>query len=339
MPRASQASKWPDWCEICIIRARYSAARCADRHRGRSSSGALRARWPSNRFRPCPLEASHVGNDSRSPRPAIAPGRAARAPARGRANPRPGRMPAACAAPTCTWSTASCPSPKLPLVPGPRDRRHRRALGAGVEPLRGRRARRRALARLHLRHVRATAAAGRENLCDDAALHRLHARRRLRRVHGGRRALLPSACRTPTRDVEAAPLLCAGLIGYRALRMAGHGAAARPLRLRRRRAHRRPGRPPPGPARSSPSPAPATPRRRLRARPGRGLGRRLRRAAAGAARRRHPFAPVGALVPAALRGDGQGRHGRLRRHPHERHPGFPYRSAVGRARACARSPT
>ncbi len=50
-------------------------------------------------------------------------------------------------------------------------------------------------------------------------------------------------------DAEAAPLLCAGLIGHRAHRMAGDGEAARPLRLRRRRPHRRAGRPPSGPAR------------------------------------------------------------------------------------------
>ena len=36
------------------------------------------------------------------------------------------------------------------------------------------------------------------------------------------------------------------------------------------------------------------------------------------------FAPAGELVPAALRGSAQGRACRLRRHPHERHPSFPY---------------
>ena len=50
-------------------------------------------------------------------------------------------------------------------------------------------------------------------------------------------------------DLQAAPLLCAGLIGYRALRLAGDADAPRPLRLRRRGAHHRPGRAPPGPAR------------------------------------------------------------------------------------------
>ena len=53
-----------------------------------------------------------------------------------------------------------------------------------------------------------------------------------------------TAFRFPTvrADEELAPLLCAGLIGYRALRAAGDGESARPLRLRRRRAHRRAGR-------------------------------------------------------------------------------------------------
>ena len=36
---------------------------------------------------------------------------------------------------------------------------------------------------------------------------------------------------------EAAPLLCAGLIGWRSYRMAGEAAALGPLRLRRRRPH------------------------------------------------------------------------------------------------------
>ena len=53
-----------------------------------------------------------------------------------------------------------------------------------------------------------------------------------------------SASRSPSGygDLEAAPLLCAGLIGYRALRLAGDARAARALRLRRGGAHRRAGR-------------------------------------------------------------------------------------------------
>ncbi len=45
-------------------------------------------------------------------------------------------------------------------------------------------------------------------------------------------------------DLQAAPLLCAGLIGYRALRLVGRGGADRLLRLRRRRPHPLPGRRP-----------------------------------------------------------------------------------------------
>ena len=60
---------------------------------------------------------------------------------------------------------------------------------------------------------------GRENLCP-RAVHRLRRRRRLRRARGRRRALLPRA-RPADAGVETAPLLCAGLIGYRALRMCG----------------------------------------------------------------------------------------------------------------------
>jgi len=48
-------------------------------------------------------------------------------------------------------------------------------------------------------------------------------------------------------DAEAAPLLCAGLIGYRLAAHGGRGAPSRPLRLRRRRPYRRPGRRPRGP--------------------------------------------------------------------------------------------
>ena len=47
-------------------------------------------------------------------------------------------------------------------------------------------------------------------------------------------------------DVEAAPLLCAGLIGYRALAAAGDARRLGHLRLRRGGAHHRPGRRPRG---------------------------------------------------------------------------------------------
>ena len=52
------------------------------------------------------------------------------------------------------------------------------------------------------------------------ALHRLRPRRRLRRVRGRRRALLLPAPGGLSATSQAAPLLCAGLIGYRSLRAA-----------------------------------------------------------------------------------------------------------------------
>ena len=136
-----------------------------------------------------------------------------------------------------------------------------------------------------------------------SALHRLGRRRRLRRVRRGPRGATPTGCRTTFDDAQAAPLLCAGIIGYRALRRAAlpPGRPARHLRLRRRR--------PTSPPRS-PSPQGATvhvltrsaagPRAGAGAR--RGLGARRRRRAARAARRRHPVR--------ARRRAGAGRAGR-----------------------------
>ena len=63
--------------------------------------------------------------------------------------------------------------------------------------------------------------AGRENLCDNAQLHRLHGRRRIRGVRRRRSPLLFSRCRRRSDDGRLAPWLCAGLIGYRALHAAG----------------------------------------------------------------------------------------------------------------------
>jgi propanol-preferring alcohol dehydrogenase len=101
-------------------------------------------------------------------------------------------------------------------------------------------------------------------------------------------------------DARAAPLLCAGLIGYRALRLVGDaerlglygfGSSAHIIAQVARWEGRR----------SSRSRARAT--RRLA--PSRGSsapsGPRFGRAATGGARRRILFAPAGELVPAALR--------------------------------------
>ena len=120
-----------------------------------------------------------------------------------------------------------------------------------------------------------------------------------------------SASRSPTGydDVEAAPLLCAGLIGYRSLRLAGDaerlglygfGAAAHIIAQVARA---------PGADACSPSRGRATRR---------DSGSRASSAPTGpAAPTSAPpepldaaivFAPVGALVPAALRAVAQGRH-------------------------------
>ncbi len=104
-----------------------------------------------------------------------------------------------------------------------------------------------------------------------------------------------------TPSEQAAPLLCAGLIGYRALRMAAtrgvwaSTASATPRTSSRQVAAGRAGE-------CSPSPGPATRRRRTSRASSAPSGR-----AAPTSRRREPldaaiiFAPVGALVPAALR--------------------------------------
>ena len=149
-----------------------------------------------------------------------------------------------------------------------------------------------------------------------------------------------SRSRTGIRDLQAAPLLCAGLIGYRALRMRGRRRAARHLRLRRRGAHRRAGRAPPGPAR-------VRVHARGRRRQAQAFARALGAEWAGASDERRPSRSTrrsssrrsARWCPPRSRALGQGRHRRLRRHPHERHPVVPLRAPVGRAgRALGREP-
>ena len=219
---------------------------------------------------------------------------------------RPGRgrccsrfAPAASAAPTCTSSTASSPTRSCRSCSATRSSARVVELGAGVDALRARRPRRRALAGLDLRRLPLLPVGPREPL-RPRALHRLHARRRLRRVRGGRRALLLPAPGGYT-DLQAAPLLCAGLIGYRALRLAGDaerlglygfGAAAHIIAQVARwqgrrvfaftRAGRRGER-----RRSRASSAPSGPAGRTSRRPSRST-------------RRSSSRPAGALVPAAL---------------------------------------
>ena len=105
-------------------------------------------------------------------------------------------------------------------------------------------------------------------------------------------------------DLQAAPLLCAGLIGYRALRHGRRRRAARPLRLRRRRPHHRPGGAPPGPARVRVHASRGRRRRRRFARElgAEWAGRLGGSAARGAGRARSSSRPVGELVPGRAAG-------------------------------------
>jgi propanol-preferring alcohol dehydrogenase len=111
------------------------------------------------------------------------------------------------------------PDPKLPIIPGHEIVGHVAALGEGVDrfeigerigvPWLG-------FTCGTCRHC----ASGRENLCDDASFTGY-------RIDGGYAEYTVADARYcfPIHgdfdDAEAAPLLCAGLIGYRALRMAG----------------------------------------------------------------------------------------------------------------------
>ena len=131
-------------------------------------------------------------------------------------------------------------------------------------------------------------------------------------------------------DEQAAPLLCAGLIGYRALGMAGAAAAigiygfgvAGHLMAQVARA---------GPGRLCVH-AP-------RDENAQALARSLGVHWAGGSDEAPPasmeaailFAPVGELVARGAAALGSGRHGGVRRHPHERHSSVPLSPAVGRA--------
>ena len=154
--------------------------------------------------------------------------------------------PAACAAPTCTSATARCAArgcrwsrairsspPCWRRAPTPRTRRARAWASRGWAGPTGRAASAPAGARTSASAPRFT------GLDRDGGYA-------TRAVADARYAFaLPEGFG----DLEAAPLLCAGLIGHRALRMTGDAAAPRALRLRRQRAHRLPGRAASGPAR------------------------------------------------------------------------------------------
>ena len=84
----------------------------------------------------------------------------------------------------------------------------------------------------------AVCVSGHENLCPDARFTGYHADGGYADyavVDAGYSFKLPDSYG----DVDAAPLLCAGLIGFRAYRMAGEGRRLGTLRLRRGSAHRR----------------------------------------------------------------------------------------------------
>ena len=109
--------------------------------------------------------------------------------------------------------------PKAAHHPRPRDRRSIEALGAGVTDFRIGQRVGHPMARPHLRTL-PLLSHGRTRTCAMPGLHRLQDGRRLRGVDRRRcRILLPLA--RDLRRCDAAPLLCAGLIGCRTLRMAG----------------------------------------------------------------------------------------------------------------------
>ena len=198
-----------------------------------------------------------------------------------------------------------------PRDPRPPDRRHRRRTAA----------RRRAVARLDVRDLRVLHERAREPV-PGRPLHRPRHRRRLRRVRRRRRALLLRDPRwLPRRSGRAAAVRRPDRLPRAALRrrrddlgLYGFGAAAHIIAQVAR---------PPGPARVRVRPRRAR-RAQVRARARRGVGRRLRRAPPEPLDAAIIFAPAGELVPTRARSAAARRHRGLRRHPHERHPGFPY---------------
>ena len=138
-------------------------------------------------------------------------------------------------------------------------------------------------------------------------------------------------------DLEAAPLLCAGLIGYRALRMCGdaerlglYGFGASAHIVCQVAAHQ--GR------RVFALTRPGDDETRLRARARRRVGRRLRRGCPEELDAAIIFAPVGELVPGALRALAPGGTVVCAGIHMSDIPSFPYEILWGE-RSCARSPT
>ena len=134
-------------------------------------------------------------------------------------------------------------------------------------------------------------------------------------------------------DLQAAPLLCAGLIGYRSLRMTGDaerlglygfGAAAH-IDL--------PGRGAPGAPRVRLHPRPATRRRRRWRASWERSGLERPRSAPRRSTRPSSSPPSASWSRRRSRAARPGRDGGLRGHPHERHPVVPLRTALGGAAA------
>ena len=169
---------------------------------------------------------------------------------------------------------------------------------------------------------------GRENLCDRARFTGYD-------IDGGYAELAVADERyclpipSGYADEKAAPLLCAGLIGYRALRLVGDaerigfygfGASAHILcqvavhQGRRVFAFTREGD-------EEGQEFAREPRRRV--------GGVLERGAARGARRRDRLRPGRGADAGGAAGQRQGRAGDQRRHPHERHPGVPLRDLWG----------
>ena len=200
--------------------------------------------------RPSPLESLSLARSKLSVRAAM-PSRVDHVAVRAMVLDEPGRR---------LQRRASCPIRARARAPascwsGPRVRRvphrpaHPRRRGARLEAARGLRPpdRRHRAARASGAGGRASASrgwaglrecrfcrSGRENLCERARFTGARPRRRLRRRTRWPTRATAFALPDGFGDLEAAPLLCAGLIGHRALRMTGDAAAARPLRLRRR---------------------------------------------------------------------------------------------------------
>ena len=229
--------------------------------------------------------------------------------------------------------------PKLPLVPGHQIVGTIAATGEGVERFEDRSARRSALAGLDLRRVPLLPLRPREPL-RARPFHGLRPRRRLRRASGRRRALLLS----PGRSIGATsrPRRCSARAHRLSLAAALRRCRApRPLRLRRRGTHRLPGRGRTRAAACSPSRGQATPRRRSSPRTARrGVGSGARTGIPPSRSTPRSSSPRWARScrprSRALAPEG---YGRLRRHPHERHPRLSLRDPLGRARgALGRQP-